>query len=428
MERPVNLDELVQRDRVHRSIYVDPEIFADEMVKIFGGTWVYVAHESEIPNRNDFKTTRLGLRPVIVTRDDDGEIHLLFNRCSHRAATVCQQEAGNAKRFQCSYHGWTYSNTGALVGLPYPKGYGTDFDRSTRGLRAAPRVASYRGFLFATLNLDAPELEEWLGPAGPILDGFVDRAPAGRIVVRNRHRMTYRGNWKLAWDNAGDGLHPTYAHRSFVILNEERYGGAKSLSQFKHDPDETGMYGQDLGHGHIFVDQRPGMSRSFWATQRPIPSREPYEQELVERLGADEAARALEAAPGSMINLSIFPNLLILGNQLQIVEPVAPAMTQLSVWVCAAEGVPEEVNVLRMRIAEDFPSIGNSDDVEIYERCQEGLAIPEIEWIDTSKGLAEETVDERGVRHAPVTYETPIRGYLEEWKRLMASDPKLVVV
>ena len=336
------MSHLVQAHRVHRSIYTEPEIFDQEMAKIFGGTWVYVAHESQIPEPNDFITTHLGRRELIVTRDRDGQLRALFNRCSHRASTVCQQDQGSARHFQCSYHGWTYSN----------------------------------------------------------------------------------GNWKLAWDNAADGAHPTFAHRSFVLLNERQHGGAKSLSQFKNAPDETEMYGEDLGNGHLFIDQRPGLNASFWQAQRPIPGQEPYQERLVEEFG-DTAPELLDLAAGSMVNLSIFPNLLLKGNHVEVVDPVRVDQTRLHTWMVAAVGVPEEVNVLRMRIAEDFPSLGNPDDLEIFERCQQGLGISEIEWIDMSKGLGmpSDIPDSAGVRRVPVTHEAPMRGYLREWNRLMADDP-----
>src|SRR5262245_44344091 len=203
----MDLDQLVEPHRVHRSIYVDPAIFAEEMDKIFGGTWVYIAHESQIAKPNDFITTKLGLRPVIVTRDSDGELHVLLNRCAHRASTVCQEECGSAKHFQCGYHGWTYSNRGDLVNVPFPTGYPEEVVHGIRDLAQVPRLGSYRGLIFATLSPDAPSLAEWLGPAGPLIDEFVDRSPTRRIEVRNRQRMVYRGNWKLIWDNAADGLH-----------------------------------------------------------------------------------------------------------------------------------------------------------------------------------------------------------------------------
>ena len=292
------MSHLVQAHRVHRSIYTEPEIFDQEMAKIFGGTWVYVAHESQIPEPNDFITTHLGRRELIVTRDRDGQLRALFNRCSHRASTVCQQDQGSAEHFQCSYHGWTYSN----------------------------------------------------------------------------------GNWKLAWDNAADGAHPTFAHRSFVLLNERQHGGTKSLSQFKNAPDETEMYGEDLGNGHLFIDQRPGLNSSFWQAQRPIPGQEPYQERLVEEFG-DTAPELLDLAAGSMVNLSIFPNLLLKGNHVEVVDPVRVDRTRLHTWMVAAVGVPEEVNVLRMRIAEDFPSLGNPDDP--------GSRLPPVRrWASTTAVMA----------------------------------------
>ena len=104
--------ELVQEDRVHRLIYSDPKIFEAEMTNIFGGIWVYIAHESEIPNPNDFVTRRLGLRPMIVLRDGDGKLRALFNRCTHRGTTLTRADKGNARSFSCPYHGWNFLNTG----------------------------------------------------------------------------------------------------------------------------------------------------------------------------------------------------------------------------------------------------------------------------------------------------------------------------
>src|SRR5689334_15652580 len=85
-----DFDELVQEDRVHRLIYTDPAIFVAEMTHIFGGTWVYLAHESEIPNVNDYITRRMGLRPLIIVRDQNGTVRALYNRCTHRGTTLCR--------------------------------------------------------------------------------------------------------------------------------------------------------------------------------------------------------------------------------------------------------------------------------------------------------------------------------------------------
>jgi phenylpropionate dioxygenase-like ring-hydroxylating dioxygenase large terminal subunit len=117
-------DHLVQDGRVHRSLYTDPAIFAEEMIRVFGGTWVYLGHESEISKPNDFVARTLGLRPIILTRDGSGKINALMNRCAHRGATVCRQREGSARYFTCGYHGWTYSNSGECVSVPGDDAYG----------------------------------------------------------------------------------------------------------------------------------------------------------------------------------------------------------------------------------------------------------------------------------------------------------------
>src|SRR5262249_23303701 len=115
-------DEPVQDARVHRLIYADPPIFAGEMVHVFGGTWVSLAHESQIPANNDFITGRLGLRPLIIVRDMNGAIRALYNRCTHRGTTLCRWDKGNSRSFQCPYHGWNFLNTAKLRGVPWPEG------------------------------------------------------------------------------------------------------------------------------------------------------------------------------------------------------------------------------------------------------------------------------------------------------------------
>src|SRR5699024_7875191 len=155
MSKVFDVNNYVKEGAVHGDIYNDPEVFDIEMDKIFGQTWVYVAHESEVANPGDYKTTRIGKQPVIVSRSaDTDEINVLFNRCRHRGASVCQKESGNANAFRCAYHGWTYANNGDLLGVPMKDGYGKEFDKSEMGLVKVACVDSYNGFIFASLNPD----------------------------------------------------------------------------------------------------------------------------------------------------------------------------------------------------------------------------------------------------------------------------------
>jgi len=427
-----NWEYLIQEDRVHRSVYTDPEIYGMEMTKIFGDTWVYLAHESEIPKINDFKTTYLGQRPIIVTRDNKGVIRALLNRCTHRGATICRLEKGNVRNFVCPYHGWNFSNEGKLNGVPWGKAYGDDFERSDLNLGQVARVESYRGFIFGTMNeVDAPSLEEHLGNARPLLDQWLDRYEGNLVVENSSHRLTLDGNWKFVFDNAADGYHVSFSHRSLLALGE-RYDADqdKDMTYFGKNPDASSMYVQYLGNGHVFLDQRPMYEKigDAWEQQRPQPGREAYEAIIKEKY-KDDAEQYLDWAVGAQMNLSIFPNLLIIGNQIQVIEPISVDKTRLTWYATTIDNLPDEVNTLRMRSQEDFPAFGEPDDVANFAECQRGLSIPEVEWVMFNRGFGvpdRQSIDEFGVITAPVTDEAPMRGYFQEWKRLLSREESVV--
>ena len=128
------MGRLVGRDRVHRSIYTDPAIFDLEMRMIFGQAWVYVGHESQVPDPGDFITTTIGRQPIVLARHTDGKIYVIYNSCGHRGAIVCNEDAGNAELFRCCYHGWTFKTNGDLDAVSLPRGYGAAFDTSDPSL------------------------------------------------------------------------------------------------------------------------------------------------------------------------------------------------------------------------------------------------------------------------------------------------------
>ena len=254
MPEQLNLDELVQEHRVHRKIYTEPEIFALEMERIFERGWVFLGHESEVAQVGDYKTVRFGSQPAIMTRDEDGAIHVIMNRCMHRGATICQQERGNANYFRCWYHGWTYSSRGELIGLPYPGGYGSHFDRGKFALIKAARVATYRGLVFASLTPEVEELPDYLGAAKYYLDLFMDLSPEGAVEARaGTHKYGYDGNWKFQMENGVDGYHANFVHQSFFEVQGKKLG--RKVAQLFTE--SSAMESKDLGHGHSILDMAP---------------------------------------------------------------------------------------------------------------------------------------------------------------------------
>jgi phenylpropionate dioxygenase-like ring-hydroxylating dioxygenase large terminal subunit len=434
---------LVQEDRVHRLIYTDPAVFDREMTNIFGGTWVYLAHESQIPNPNDFVTTKLGLRPLIVTRDEKSVIRALYNRCTHRGTTICRREKGNSRAFQCPYHGWNFMNTGKLRGVPWPDGYAEKLVKDEKfNLAQVPRVESYRGFIFGTLNLDAPSLADHLGPIRKPIDEWLDRNPGGKVVVCEANRLKYRGNWKLAYDNSGDGYHVIYSHRS-LIQTENRFADEateKGMSYYQTEPDELPMYIQYMGNGHHFKDKRPTLTKrpgALWAIEPLHPGMEHVQEKFRSKYG-ERAESMLDLAGSEPVNINIFPNLSLLGNHIQVFQPVAFNETD-TVWYgtkiedvdgTLGEEAVTDINALRMRTQEGFPNFGEVDDVTNFEQIQRGLTAPEDEWIYMNRGYGIpgriQTLED-GTIKGPATDELFMREYIREWKRLMESRLNIAI-
>jgi phenylpropionate dioxygenase-like ring-hydroxylating dioxygenase large terminal subunit len=412
--------------RAHRLAYVDPDVFHAEMTAIFGGTWVYVAHESQLPSPNDYVSTWVGPRPVLVTRDGDGALHALVNRCRHRGVILAGAEAGNASRFRCEYHGWTYRNTGDLSGVPYPKGYGDCLDKTRLGLGRL-RAESVHGFIFATLATEIEPLEQHLGPAAAALEEWAGRAPGGRLSIRSgARRVAIEANWKVVWDNSADGYHPAFTHRSLLeVANRHRNG--LSLSHFSGDPDDLPMRIYNLEQGSSMLDQRPSLSDGVWAHARPVPGTEAAVAALTERYG-DEARRWLELAPPGGVNISVFPNLLVNGNFVTTLQPTDVGRSLLIERPVTYDDVPPEVNWLRLRYCEDFVNFGEPDDVEMFERSQRGFATAETQWSDLSRGRQDEwTAEDKRGKHVPVSNEAPLRTSWHRWRDLMSRDPQLTV-
>jgi phenylpropionate dioxygenase-like ring-hydroxylating dioxygenase large terminal subunit len=121
--------------QISREIFVNAEIYAEEQEKIFARSWLFVGHESQIPNPGDFAAAGMGEEAVILTRDRAGEVHVFLNSCRHRGMKVCRYDEGNTSVFTCPYHGWSYGTDGRLVGVPFfREAYHSTLDRARWGL------------------------------------------------------------------------------------------------------------------------------------------------------------------------------------------------------------------------------------------------------------------------------------------------------
>ncbi len=413
---------LVKEERVHGRVYTDPDIFEEEMDKIFYRGWVYVGHASEIPQPGDCRVTTIGRQSVIMVRDNDGQVQLLMNRCAHRANAVCQVERGNAKMFRCAYHGWTYRNNGDLLGVTYQDRYGAWFRKEDFGLRRVPRMEMYRGFVFGSLSPVGITLDEHLGqPVKEQLDHFIDLSPEGELdVTAGVHKYGYKANWKFQIENGMDGYHPNFVHQTF-FANIQRRTGAKLTDLFISS--STGQT-RDLGNGHVMLDFRPYNRANNRRMQAAFPTRpwgQAYLEAMINRYGKERAEEILTAGGTHML---VFPNLILIGVQIRVIRPVKIDETEVFLYPTLLKGVPPEVNTARLRGHESFygPAGGGAtDDLEMFERNQIGLSAQVDPWLLLGRGLHQEYQDVNETLVGQITDELIQRGIWRQWKRVMSQ-------
>jgi phenylpropionate dioxygenase-like ring-hydroxylating dioxygenase large terminal subunit len=412
----IRWDRIIEDERVHGSLYTDPKIFEAELEQIWYRTWVYVGHVSEVPEPNDYVVKSIGPQPIIMSRDKQGEIHLLLNRCTHRANVVCDAPKGNSAAFRCPYHGWTFSNAGKLLGYPFNSGYGGREAKKDLGLGRVARIGIYQGFVFGSFAEEGPTLLEHLGDAREAFDRLVALSPTGEIDVNAgwlRHQV--KANWKMLVENETDGYHPQFVHASIFSVAKSGIGdlyGEKSIA-----------VSRDLGNGHTENDLRPEFRRIgqplgwFGTTEDRVPD---YVVALREAHGD---AKARELLIDGSPHVMIFPNLFIAEIQLFVIQPLAVDLTVQHVTAVQFRDMPD---MNRRMLQQTIGSVGPAgfllaDDSEMYERNQRGVNARTPEWLVLKRGVHRERVDTDGHTIGDATDEVPQRAMWRHYRGLMES-------
>jgi len=221
-EKREPLEKLVntRQGLISRHIFSDPDIYRQELEKLFTRSWLFLGHSSEIPKPGDFITNYMGKDPVVVINGKDGKIRAFLNSCQHRGMKICRLDAGNAHAFTCIYHGWTYSDNGDLVAVPYEKtAYPNGIDKQRWSLLKVPKLESYGGLLFGNWDEDAESLETYLGDLRFYFDVFLNRSLGDLTAVSGRQKYNCATNWKIPTDNfCGDDYHVPWTHGSYMKL------------------------------------------------------------------------------------------------------------------------------------------------------------------------------------------------------------------
>ncbi|HTK67177.1 MAG TPA: Rieske 2Fe-2S domain-containing protein [Pseudonocardia sp.] len=341
----------LERGEIDRRIFSDPEIFEQELAQIFGRSWLFLCHESQIPKRGDFFEAPMGRDNVLVVRQRDGGIKALLNTCAHRGNAVCRAEEGNAKNFMCTYHGWTYDLAGNLIGVPgLSELYHDDLDKSANGLREVAQVDVFRGFVFGTLDPEAPPLHDFLGPTGR--SGLEMIAGQGDMeCVPGIQKFVIPCNWKFTVDNLFDWYHPQITHLSafqtgLLPAEADRTGGRMKMEGVASSDGAAlqlpgGVVSGDYGDQLVFIDN------FGHATAGPTVDAFGDFQGLVDNSwrDTDEARERMgPVALRSLGHTNIFPTLWITPAfcQVSLRVPRGPEQTEIWWFTFAPREAPPE--------------------------------------------------------------------------------------
>jgi 3-phenylpropionate/trans-cinnamate dioxygenase alpha subunit len=403
-------------------IFADEEIYRSELKNLFTRTWLFLAHDSMIPNPRDFITTYMGADPIIVSRQRDGSVKAMLNVCRHRGMKLCRADEGNTKVFTCTNHGWAFNEAGELFSVPaFQEAYLGELDMAKFGLRQ-PRVEQYKGFWFGNWDPGAPPLDEYLGDMKWYLDSWIDHADGGIEFLPNVLKWTIKANWKMAAEQfAGDAYHAPVTHAS-SMLNTSGLG-------FGDEPPPPGtflggQFSSPEGHGLGIMPAPPGTR----LTEDPV-----HDYNL--RKNADAKERLGDVRASIQTHFTVFPNLSGLGGMstLGVWHPKGPNKFEIWRYAVVEKNAPDYVKRHIQRSASFTDGAGGTVEMDDGENwnlmgqvLSEGHMARETAW-NYQMGLGHDQTEVDGFpgRVTPrLLGEYPQRQFYRRWLDFMTVSDR----
>ena len=429
----MDLSQLVEPDRVHRTVYTDQQIFERELTQIFERIWVYCGHQSQVPQPGDYYAFQIGRQPMFMVRGKDGQIRVLHNRCPHRGVQLCGNQKGNVgSALVCSYHAWSFHLDGRFRSTPLPHGYdGTrvNADNPDCSVKPAARVDSYRGFVFASLSATGPSLLEFLGEARVAFDDMCDRSPVGEVeIVPICHRVMQHSNWKFFMENQLDALHPSVTHQSTGVA------AGRIEKKIKEETGKAPLYYHYLSAFASKFEQWDavqtinfprghGILKAYMGLRPQDPDTRAHEAMLVEAYGADKAEEYLSRSIHHVLG---YPYLSVQSplQQLRCLRPVSPNKTLSEIWHCRLKGAPEAIyrrSLWYYNLVNSPATMVNADDLENWTKGQWGLESSGGDWVSFHRNYGGDTEDNGVIYSNKGTSEAVMRNQFRAWSQYMAD-------
>lgn len=416
-----DVNELVQTDKglLNPSIFTDPEIYQAELARVFARSWLFLAHDSQLPKPGSFVQAYMAEDPVLVVRQRDGSVKAFLNQCRHRGMRICRVDEGVAKSFTCTYHGWAYNIAGELVNVPMEqRAYRDEIDKSQWGPRQVPRVHHYKGFYFGTWDEEAPSFEDYLGDMAWYFDAMADRYDEGLTLVPGANKWVIDCNWKFAAEQfASDMYHVPISHASaYIAMIEDPEIRARAAVM------GPGRQFGGNGHGSGFalrpdlVPDPAGPAVDEWLISR--------REEMYGRLGEERAVQVFG-------HNTVFPNFswLSINNTMRVWHPRGPGQIEVWAWTFLPKAAPERTKqAIRTDTVRSFTPAGifETDDGENWTEIQQVLRghMARQTSFNAQMGLGHEERDLGGMPGRmtdDMFSEMAARGMYQRWADLMSG-------
>ena len=415
----VDVNSLVDTDSglISRRIFIEDEIYQEELERIFARCWLFLCHETQIPKPGDFITTYMGEDSVLVMRDTSGRVGAFLNVCPHRGNRLCRADNGNASAFICAYHGWTFGNDGNLKAVPNRQdAYYNDLNLSKWGLVQVAQLDIYKGLVFATFDKHAPSLMDYLGEMTWYLDSFFDRREGGVEVIGGVHKWIIPCNWKLPAENfGGDAYHVAWNHLSALTSGFTQAPAARQTPG-------GGTLSPGNGHCILAVGAEDYSSAAEEIIQR---YEESIRAETLSRLG--ERLEKITPNVGTL-----FPHMSFLrgsSRSFRVWHPKGPDKIEVISCQFVDKAAPQEIkDALRVTGLRAFGPSGvlEQDDMDNWEECTRTNrgTVTRRHSLNYQMGLGHDRFDEELGAWASdfkLSDSNP-RYFYQRWARLMQAD------
>jgi Rieske 2Fe-2S family protein len=372
-----------------RPFYHDEALYEYELASIWRRDWLFAGYTCQLPHSGDYFTYTVDTDPLVVLRDEAGEIRAFHNICTHRGTLLCQKETGQGRAIVCPYHQWTFSLQGDLISCV---GMQPDIEKSDLSLRPV-HVACVEGMIFISLNPTPPPFE----PARDLWGAYAPPQGFPRAKVAAIAEYTIGANWKVVWENNRECYHCTVNHPQYIKSNfdiyEDGHGSVriqeKLAAAVARSEATWKLEGIAVSHRQGGLAEFPDAEHNIWYSATRTVLAEGYESESMDGQRVAPLMGDYPDANVGVLRLRALPNF---WNHSSCdhgvttrLTPRGPRQTQARVyWLVheeAREGIDYQLETLK-----PFWQLTSEQDWELCERVQIGVTSSAYQPGPLSKG------------------------------------------